>query len=107
MTTTATEDFRIGDRVTLPGEARFPGVWIVKKINPVNIRLEQNGRLLSAHPSYLRKAEGDEPVDKLPARQSWSPRSGSRRTSPRARWFVSPTKRGSTWSSSTAETAPM
>lgn len=58
MTTT----FNVGDTVTVSG-GKFPGVWTVTKLNPVNINLVQNGRRLKAHPSYLTKTDGTAPVE--------------------------------------------
>ena len=50
-------EVKVGQRVVTIGEAarRFPGVWIVKKVNPVNVLLtpEHGGRGLNVAPEYI------------------------------------------------------
>jgi hypothetical protein len=52
--------FRVGDKVTVDSR-KYPGVWTIVKINPKNLKLEQQGRRLDANPAFLTKA-GDSPV---------------------------------------------
>lgn len=59
--TITTHDFKVGDKVTV-GLAKFPGVWTVKNLGPVNATLTpaDGGRGLRA-PYYLLTAVTDDP----------------------------------------------
>jgi hypothetical protein len=50
-------NFSIGDRVTVD-HPKYPGVWTVRKVNPANLKLDQDGqRGISAPKSMCRPAE--------------------------------------------------
>lgn len=53
-------DFKVGDKVTVSG-GKWQGIWTVTKVNQVNMKLEQNGARLNAHPSFLTKADPNMP----------------------------------------------
>jgi hypothetical protein len=70
------QDAKLGMKVKLndvENANRFPGVWTIKKINPSNLKLEQNGRTLSAPPYLVDECTGDEPTVAAAADQISAP----------------------------------
>jgi hypothetical protein len=54
--------WRVGDKVMVD-HTSYPGVWTVTKVNPKNLRLEQEGRNRGLNaPKYLCIPAGDNPV---------------------------------------------
>ena len=55
LTATPARTFRENDKVTVTG-GRFPGIWTIAKVNPVNIKLvnDADGSRRNAAPQFLR-----------------------------------------------------
>ena len=53
-------DFKVGDKVTVEG-TRWTGTWTITKVNPKNLKLEQNGQRLSAYQGFCTIVTGDGP----------------------------------------------